>query len=502
MARHRTLDATVKWSYQLLSESERLLFSRLSVFPAPGRSRRPSTCVVATGSIPRICSIFCRGLSANRWSLSGAMATSARRYRFLETVRQYAHARLTEAGAVSDLRDRHFAFFHREFRDALHTFSGPNQAACLRRLQIEQENVRAALEWGLSSPALGEKAVELAGALFWFWTKRGLFAEGRQWLERAAAVPAPRVLRARVALGLGHMDYFQGRDATGTERRGPGVGSRGRRYLARVSTHFSAMGSPSSNAARSRRLRRLPWRHERPPVTKSSAPRCSSSATSRSSMVTTIEHWRSSKKPSRDFDASAKSGASASCFRSPLACASSAKSSTKARAYASEALSIYRELEDPRGIAWSLDVFAGLIATEGHAAEAARLWGASDGLLATVGGTLVPTIGWIRDRYFEPARAALGERAFEAARAEGRAMAPERAIALASRRFDLVVGNRTSASVGAAMKRRGSAALVYFLTAGATRFQRSSKVVPPISPTLRHTSASMLHVNDTLIPRS
>lgn len=47
-----------------------------------------------------------------------------------------------------------------------------------------------------------------------------------------------------------------------------------------------------------------------------------------------------------------------------------------------------------------------------------------------------------------------------------------------------------------------SAALVYFFTTGATRFQRSSKVVPPISPTLRHTSASMLHVNDTLIPRS
>ena len=53
----------------------------------------------------------------------------------------------------------------------------------------------------------------------------------------------------------------------------------------------------------------------------------------------------------------------------------------EARAYASEALSIYRELEDPRGIAWSLDVFAGLIAAEGHADDAARFWGASDGLL-------------------------------------------------------------------------------------------------------------------------
>ena len=112
----------------------------------------------------------------------------------------------------------------------------------------------------------------------------------------------------------------------------------------------------------------------------------------------------------------------------------------EARAYASEALSIYRELEDPRGIAWSLDVFAGLIAAGGHVEEAARIWGASDGLLDSVGGTLVPTIGWIRDRYFEAARGALGDRSFERVRAEGRALQAERAIALASRRFDLISG--------------------------------------------------------------
>ena len=71
-------------------------------------------------------------------------------------------------------------------------------------------------------------------------------------------------------------------------------------------------------------------------------------------------------------------------------------------------MSLCQELEDPRGIAWSLDVFAGLLAAGGHADGAARLWGASDGLLASVGGSLVPTIGWIRDRYFEPVKASLG----------------------------------------------------------------------------------------------
>ena len=102
-----------------------------------------------------------------------------------------------------------------------------------------------------------------------------------------------------------------------------------------------------------------------------------------------------------------------------------------ARAQASEAMSLCQELEDSRGLAWSLDVFAGLLAAGGYADAAARLWGASDGLLESVGGSLVPTIGWIRDRYFEPVKSSFGGRSFEAARAEGHAMPPVQAIALA-----------------------------------------------------------------------
>jgi non-specific serine/threonine protein kinase len=94
-------------------------------------------------------------------------------------------------------------------------------------------------------------------------------------------------------------------------------------------------------------------------------------------------------------------------------------------------MSICQELDDPRGIAWSLDVFAGLLAAGGYADEAARLWGASDGLLESVGGSLVPTIGWIRDRYLEPVKTSLGGGSFETARAAGREMPLVEAIALA-----------------------------------------------------------------------
>jgi hypothetical protein len=104
---------------------------------------------------------------------------------------------------------------------------------------------------------------------------------------------------------------------------------------------------------------------------------------------------------------------------------------TQASAQASEALSLCQELEDPRGIAWSLEVFAGLLAATGLADGAARLWGAAEGLLESVGGSLAPSIRWVRERYIERARASVGETSFDTARNEGRGMSLPQAITLA-----------------------------------------------------------------------
>jgi non-specific serine/threonine protein kinase len=92
-------------------------------------------------------------------------------------------------------------------------------------------------------------------------------------------------------------------------------------------------------------------------------------------------------------------------------------------------MSLCEQLEDPRGIAYNLDVFAGLLAAQGRAEDAARLWGASDGLLEKVGGSLMPSIAWIRDRYIESAKTQLGEDVFAAVHAQGCAMPAEEAIA-------------------------------------------------------------------------
>ena len=133
------------------------------------------------------------------------------RYRLLETVRQYARHRLLHTEHAGQLHKRHFEFFFSQFRDSFMVLRREHQLPRLLKLREEQENIRLALEWAIASPDLAEEAIEFAGALFWFWTKRGLFEEGKLWLSRALQLQSSRRLRARALMGLAHMHYFQGR---------------------------------------------------------------------------------------------------------------------------------------------------------------------------------------------------------------------------------------------------------------------------------------------------
>ena len=167
VARQRTLEATMQWSYQLLSDAERQLLSRLSVFPS-GWTLEAAENVCGGDGIDAadMLDLLSRLVSKSLVCLESDVA-GERRYRLLETVRQYAHERLIESGGVDRLRDRHLEFFFNEFRGALPTLQGHGQLRGLKRLRLEQDSVRSALEWAIATPPLAEKALELAGALFW-----------------------------------------------------------------------------------------------------------------------------------------------------------------------------------------------------------------------------------------------------------------------------------------------------------------------------------------------
>ena len=119
---------------------------------------------------------------------------------------------MIESGEGDRLRERHFGFFHAQFRERTADSQRPRSAAYLEQLRVEEQNLRAALAHGLSSTALAQEGVELASALFFYWTKRGLFRRGTLLARTGCSGRArpDRPERARL-IGLGHMADWQGR---------------------------------------------------------------------------------------------------------------------------------------------------------------------------------------------------------------------------------------------------------------------------------------------------
>jgi non-specific serine/threonine protein kinase len=212
VARQRTLEATIDWSYDLLSETERTVLCRLSVFPG-GWTLEAAEDVCAGDGIDQDTMLeLLSHLVDKSLIIVDAEAGGERRYHFLETVRQYGRERLVRSGDAERVRDRHLSFFSELVRRAEPELQKADQVSWLNRLQREYDNVRSALDWCLERSDTG---LELAAALTWFWIKRGYFAEGRQWLERALlATESSGRLRAKALNSLSCMAVFQADYAT------------------------------------------------------------------------------------------------------------------------------------------------------------------------------------------------------------------------------------------------------------------------------------------------
>ena len=126
------------------------------------------------------------------------------RYELHELVRQYAGEQLVAAGESEQTRDRHLRFYLQHAESMEQKLFGTEQEEALRTLEVEHDNLRAALQWALDC-CNEEHALRLSGALWWFWWVRGHVSEGRGWLDaaRALAEAAPMQAHAKVLHGAG-----------------------------------------------------------------------------------------------------------------------------------------------------------------------------------------------------------------------------------------------------------------------------------------------------------
>jgi predicted ATPase/DNA-binding SARP family transcriptional activator len=194
LPRQQTLAATIDWSHGMLSREEQTLFRRLGVF-AGGWELEAAEAVCAAPGLEAAAVLDTLTSLVDRSLVTVDAGHAEARYGMLETIREYARARLDESGEGPDIAIRHA----RHFRDWVEAVDlrGPEQTTWLKRLDRDVENLRAAMT---AATAQGdcETALRLGGGLGWYWFFDRVH-EGRERLDAILAGCPPEESWPRAA---------------------------------------------------------------------------------------------------------------------------------------------------------------------------------------------------------------------------------------------------------------------------------------------------------------
>jgi predicted ATPase/DNA-binding XRE family transcriptional regulator len=220
-ARQQTIRQTIEWSYNLLSEREQILFRRLGIFVAGctldaiedlyGRleTESPSRGLSASqgSALDSVTALIDHSLVRQTDGLGGEP-----RFFMFETIREYALECLGASDELERMQRQHADYFLRLVNALEPRLHGAEQEACLKHLDMDYNNIRAALAWSYASDhAIGLK---LAGMFWEYWLTRGYLSEGLSWLteilQRPETVHLPARDRARALNGAGLLTSVRG----------------------------------------------------------------------------------------------------------------------------------------------------------------------------------------------------------------------------------------------------------------------------------------------------
>jgi predicted ATPase/class 3 adenylate cyclase len=202
-ARQRTIRGAIDWSYQLLSPDEQAAFTRLAIFVG----------AFTANAVDRISGAEYLNRLKEK-SLVQQLDTSddTPLYIMLDTLREFAAENLEESGEIPDLRAKHLDYYRELVARAEPNLTGTEQMIWFKRLEYEQFNIQAALEWSLDEN-LVEYAGNIVGVLWRYWGAHSRLNTGSQWIARVleSADQLSAALRAKVLLGAGRLAFLQSR---------------------------------------------------------------------------------------------------------------------------------------------------------------------------------------------------------------------------------------------------------------------------------------------------
>ena len=184
--RHRTLRTLTAGSYELCSDDEKLLWSRLTVF----ENTFDLPAVEAVCGQPPLAPPDLLDLLASLVDQSVVMAENIGdevRYRLLRLIRDYGESRLDDFGERQELHNKHLAYYEGSFNRLTTAFPGSSERERIERLRLEYPNILAAIDYGLQDPDLSAGSLRMAAGLWFFWFTVGQLSEGRSTLGRVLA---------------------------------------------------------------------------------------------------------------------------------------------------------------------------------------------------------------------------------------------------------------------------------------------------------------------------
>ena len=435
--RQQTMRATLEWSFELLSEAERELFARLSVF-AGGFTLEAAEAECPEGAFAQAGVLDLLSRLVDKSLVVAEATEGAFRYRMLEPVRQYGQERLQASGEVEAVRRRHVLWYLELAKGAEPWLRGDRQEVWLRRLEREHDNLRAALRWALES-AEAELGLWFGGALGEFWYMRGYLSEGRRWLEAALdngddASRAPARTKALARAGWIAWEQGDYERSVALSKEGLALS----RELGDRAGAAAALSNLSWAALLGNELARAAaFAGEAAALERSLG---ETAGVARALVVLGLaavaggDHVRAiglhEESLALGREASDRLAMALSLVMGAFA-SLGLGDNRRAQALCEQSLAVSQRPRVLNVTAFQLHAAAALAGSQGRPARSARLWGAAASLRETIGVSLSPVELYVYGPYIDAARTNLAQAAWEEAWAEGKAMTVEEGVGYA-----------------------------------------------------------------------
>ena len=429
--RQQTLDGAIDWSYQLLSEPERRLWTRLSVF-AGGFELDAARAVCAgdgleAEEIPELV-----GSLVEQSVVKRRREGAADRFRLLEPLRQFGRERLREAGDEHTLRSRHRDWVGDLGRAV--AAEDERQVELFQRVRNERSNLWAAIDFCLEDPVEAERGIAICSDLWVYWAAQGPISDVRRVLALLLpSIPSVTPARARAMLTAGTLAFVQNdyglaarffADAAsiGRETGDASVVARSLAFLSSVAwvesnpVDAAAFAGESLSLARSMNLRgALLHAH--------TVRGYAYLGQGDFGGAITIAH--EGVRLSEDLGETWERGI---LFQLLAGASFASGDHDEAATYAQRSAGYEHDLDDRVGLAHTIALLASIEMSRGSAPRAAMLLGGSDAIFRSIPSSLMEPFQAAQRQAVDRARDALGEAAYVAAYGAGLDMTPDEIV--------------------------------------------------------------------------